>query len=286
MNVRRRIHLPRSFFHIMNRGARKVGIFADEIDRRIFVNMLGRFATNYEVPVLGWCLMPNHYHVETDTDGPNLCAMMRDLDGNYARSFNERHDTTGCLFQGPFKSVLIDDAIGVAHVNRYIHLNSLDIGERPSLYRWSSCGNYLGLVDPPSWLDLEPVRRILRNEDLSDTENYARYLQEGLETRPRKSRKADPFSDFSVEWIRFLEERCIERLAGKQAALGRLSLQSVVCYLAFRLQGVPAELVAEYFGYGSVMTVRKTSRRVQERIEGDPAFGELIRTVLISATQK
>ena len=97
MDIRRhRMELPRGYFHIYNRGARKVSIFADQADRRIFVSLLGRFATKYEIGVLAWCLMPNHYHLEADTDGPRLCGMMRDLDGNYARSFNERHDTSGC----------------------------------------------------------------------------------------------------------------------------------------------------------------------------------------------
>jgi len=45
MEVRRRVNLPRAYFHVMNRGARKVSIFADEADRKIFVSLLGRFAS-------------------------------------------------------------------------------------------------------------------------------------------------------------------------------------------------------------------------------------------------
>ena len=284
MEVRRRINLPRGVFHVMNRGARKVSIFADEPDRRIFVRMLGRFAMKYEVPILAWCLMPNHYHLEPDTDGRRLCAMMRDLDGNYARSFNERHETSGGLFQGPFKSILIEDLIGMAHVSRYIHLNPVDLGEAPAAYRWSSCAEYLGLRERPAWLDLDPVTLAIRNEDRGDVENYRQYLQEGLD-RPRKSKKQEPLADFHAEWIRYLEAQCIERLTGKEHLLGRVSLQSLVCYIAHRLHRVAADLVAEYFGC-SPRTVRSNCSRVHQRASDDPLLQEAIRSAIISATQK
>jgi len=208
--------------------------------------------------------MPNHNHLEPDTDGPRLCGMMRDLDGNYARSFNE-------------------DAVGVAHVSRYIHLNPVGLEESPFRYRWSSCGSYLGLTEAPPWLDRTPVTTILRNEDLSDLENYRRYLQEGLEL-PRRPRKADPLSDFHEEWMRFLEERCIERLAGKESLLGRISLRSLVCYVAHRIHRMPAQRVAEYFGV-SAATVRNVGTRVHERAAKDPLLAEAIRSATNSATQ-
>jgi REP element-mobilizing transposase RayT len=269
----------------MNRGARKVIIFADETDRRIFVSLLGRFATKYEVPIMAWCLMPNHYHLESDTDGARLCPMMRDLDGNYARSFNERHKTSGCLFQGPFKSILIEDPVGIAHVSRYIHLNPADLREAPAAYRWSSCADYVGLREAPPWLDLAPVTQAIRNEDCGDVENYSRYLEEGL-ARPRPAKKTDPLSEFSVEWVRFREERCIEKLAGKELHLGHLSIQSLVCYVAHRVHRVPAEFIAEYFGYSRPAVVRRAASRVQDRADEDLHFREFLRTDIISATQK
>src|SRR5205085_8010509 len=113
----------------MNRGARKVSIFADQTDRNTFRNLLGCFAEKHSVKILAWCLMPNHYHLQPDYEGTPLSLMMRDLNRTYARRFNERHGTTGCLFQGPFKSMLIRDLDGLAYVNRYIHLNLVDLGQ-------------------------------------------------------------------------------------------------------------------------------------------------------------
>jgi REP element-mobilizing transposase RayT len=277
--------LPRSTFHVYNRGARKVSIFADQADRRIFVSLLGRFALKHDVRILSWCLMPNHYHLEPDTDGPRLCGMMRDLDGNYARSFNQRHQSTGCLFQGPFKSTVIEDREGLAYVSRYIHLNPVDLNEAPRSYRWSSCAVYLGTAEAPAWLDAGPVIEALRNEDCSDIESYERYLQAGVD-RPRKPRKPDPLEDFHGEWIRHLEEKSIERLTGKESLLAGLPIRSLVCFIAHRLHRVPADTVAEYFGYSSPGSVRTACWRIQNRLDQDPQLQEALSLVDKRASQK
>ncbi len=268
----------------MNRGARKVSIFADTSDRRIFVGLLGRFATKYKIKILAWCLMPNHYHLEPDADGTSLCGMMRDLDGNYARSFNERHNTSGCLFQGPFKSMLLQDSEGLACVSRYIHLNPVDMGQDPRSYHWSSCSNYLGHVPAPPWMDIGPVMKAMGSLRRSGAESYAEYFEEGLR-RPRRKKSDNPHSDFQFEWIRHLEEKCIERLLGKESLLGRIRIQSLVCYLAFRIHHIAADTIAAYFGYTSSEAVRVLCHRLQKRIESDPDFAEAVETANVSATQ-
>jgi len=285
IQVRRRIGLPKSWFHVMNRGARKVSIFADEVDRNIFRGLLGRFAEKYSVKVLAWCLMPNHYHIQPDCEGTPLSLMMRDLDGTYARVFNARHGTTGCLFQGPFKSMLIRDPDGLAYVNRYIHLNPLDLGQPPASYCWSSCGAYLGIANVPSWMDLEPVRQVLRIPGRSDAESYASYLRQRRQRRKVRKRQ-DPVGDFYTEWIRRLEERCIEKLVGREDALRRISAATLTTWIAHRMDGLPAGIIASFFGYASAATVRAICGRIQQRLTEDPAFADALGSVTISATQK
>lgn len=281
MEVRKRIGYPKSVFHVMNRGARKVGIFADDTDRKIFRGLLGRFAEKHSVTLLGWCLMPNHYHLQPDCEGTPLSMMMRDLDRTYARSFNERHGTTGCLFQGPFKSMVIQDREGIAYVNRYIHLNPIDLGRTAEGYSWSSCGAYLGTSKIPSWMDLEPVMAILRTPERSDAESYAYYLEQGFQRRKRRPKKSkDPIGSFYMEWIRHLEERCLDKLLGREEVLGKVSVPTLVAWLAHRVQNIPAKVVADFYGYGSAATVRANCTRMQERLDEDPE----LRAALASAT--
>jgi REP element-mobilizing transposase RayT len=284
IRVRKRVGLPKSWFHVMNRGARKVSIFADEDDRAIFRGLMAKFAERYSVKILGWCLMPNHYHLQPDCEGTPLTLMMRDLDGTYARVFNGRHDTTGCLFQGPFKSMLIRDREGLAYVNRYIHLNPLDLGQSPAAYRWSSCVAYLGLQPVPAWMDLEPVLQQLRTPGLTDAEAYDLYMSQRRRRRKVK-RRQDPVGDFYTEWIRHLEERCIEKTIGQDEILGHCSVPTLVAWLAQRAYGVPAETIAQFFGQ-TPGAVRAASVRVQERMSEDPKLADFLERFIESPGRK
>jgi REP element-mobilizing transposase RayT len=280
INVRKRVGLPKGWFHVMNRGARKVSIFADEDDRAIFRGLMAKFAERYSVKILGWCLMPNHYHIQPECEGTPLTYMMRDLDGTYARVFNRRHGMTGCLFQGPFKSMLIRDLEGLAYVNRYIHLNPLDLGQSPAAYRWSSCGVYLGVQPVPSWMELEPVQQQLRLPEMSDAEAYSCYLSKRRRRRKVK-RRQDPVGDFYTEWIRHLEEKCIEKMVGQEDVLGQVTATTLIAWIAQRGYGVPAEMIAKFFGH-SPGSIRVASVRVEQRIAEDPFFAEAVQRIIDS----
>ena len=71
MEIKRRVGLPPTTLHVMNRGARRVAIYADDHDRRMFVGRLGPLSEKYGVTLHAWCLMPNHYHLESSSRGIN-----------------------------------------------------------------------------------------------------------------------------------------------------------------------------------------------------------------------
>jgi len=285
MEIKRRVGLPRMYFHVMNRGARGVSIFSGEEDRSLFVGLLGRFALKYEVDIVSWCLMPNHYHMEPDSEGSALCEMMRDLDGTYARVYNERHGTSGCLFQGPFKSMAIPDEEGLAYVSRYIHANPRSMGTPPEEYRWSSCRSYLGLAPVPSWLAPSPVLGHCRQAGMSDVEAYRHYLAAAPPAIRRSSSKTDGLGDFYLEFIRHMEGRLAERLVPLNGLLGHVSLRTVVTWMVHCLQGVPAGAIAEYYGHKGEGTVRALVGRFGARLEGDPHLKETLLSVNVPATR-
>jgi REP element-mobilizing transposase RayT len=279
MEIKRRIGLPRMSFHVMNRGARKVSIFAGDADRSLFVSLLGRFATKYDVRITSWCLMPNHYHLEPTAEGTPLSLMMRDLDGTYARAFNDRHDTTGCLFQGPFKSMAIEYDEGLLFVSRYIHRNPDDLREAPKSYRWSSCRSYIGLEPSPEWLDTSRVLAQVRDASMSDGEAYLRYLQAAPPKRKRRATPKKSADGFHLEWIRFLEERSSERLLGLEGLLDRTALSTIVAWAARRIYGIPAAAISEYFGYRSVAAVYAIASRFQRRLSEEPDLEQALQVL-------
>lgn len=284
MNIRRRIGLPRMFFHAMNRGARKAIIFQNDADKKIFINLMGRFCLKHGVKLSSWCLMPNHYHTEPDGEGTSLSRMMHDLDGTYARFYNETYNGSGCLFQGPYKTMSIGTEQGLAHVSRYIHLNSRDLGVHPIEYPWSSCRAYLGLEPVPPWLDPWPVLRQFGEDLESSRRNYRFYL----ESSPPRRRKAppgeDPVEDFLVDYIGHLEslwsDRC--RLLGWPPRT--LSLSAFVCWYAHCREKMPFQVLREYFGMSSIGSVRSTISRFGRRLREDVDLAKWLAQVDILAS--
>ena len=275
MKLRKRMGLPRQYFHVMNRGARKLTIFTDDQDRSLFVRLLGRFATKHGVSIISWCLMPNHAHVEPETEGTPLCSMMHDLEGNYARAFNKRHGTSGCIFQGPFVCTEIRDAAGLAYVSRYIHLNPCPLGVSPLTYRWSSVRSYLGQTWTPEWLNPQPVLSLMGTDRQSQIEGYRRYLAEAPKRR-RRRRSMDAFGDFFLEFMRHLEERFTERLIMAHGRLGGVSPRSVLAWAARRIYEVPIQIVSRYLGYADINSVSVAARRIEQRLESAPHVRRLL----------
>ena len=279
MEIKRRMGLPRMMFHVFDRGARKVSIFAGDEDRGLFVDLFGKFALKYEVRITSWCLMPNHYHVEPDGEGTPLCRLMHDLNGTYSKIYNQRHGMTGCLFQGPFRTTSIGDAAGLAYVSRYIHTNPAPLHVAPEEYRWSSCRAYLGLDPCPPWLDPSPVLSLMGDDRVSQQRAYLAYLKAAPPRRRKLRRSFDPMEDFYREYVRHLEEKCSEAMVEVGEVLGRVTLRTLVCWLAHHARGIPAAPIAQFFGYQGEETVRTLVSRFQSRLEGDPALLRAVQTV-------
>jgi len=87
-----------------------------------------------------YCLMGNHYHLLLETPDPNLSLGMRQLNGVYTQSFNRRHSRTGHVFQGRFKSILVEKESHLLELCRYIVLNPVaaHMVSHPADYTWSS----------------------------------------------------------------------------------------------------------------------------------------------------
>src|SRR3954454_8000847 len=104
-----RIEYPGSFWHITQRGNERRPTFDDDIDRRRMLELLGEAACRFNWIVTAYALMTDQYHLvlelnEVDT----LSRGLKWLNGTYAQYFNRRHERVGHLFQGRFKSFLID----------------------------------------------------------------------------------------------------------------------------------------------------------------------------------
>lgn len=279
MNVRRRVGLPLMPFHVMNRGARRANIFRDDKDRRLFVDLLGRFCKKNGIKLTAWCLMANHYHTEPSAEGTPLTQLMHDLDGTYARLFNEKYDLNGCLFQGRFKSMSISGDRGLAYVSRYIHLNPRDVGQDPLRYPWSSCRSYLGLEPVPEWLDPMPVLRQFGASLEESQRNYRFYLESAPPRRRKSSPGEEPLEDFLVDYVGHLDNMWTERWMQSGSPKGLESRSALVCWYAQRREGIRPHILQEYYGYSSPGTVRVLASRFAKRLRDEPELADWVERV-------
>lgn len=192
----------------------------DDRDRRRFLQLLGRTARQRRWKLLAFVLMSNHYHLLFETPETNLSRGMKDLDGDYASWFNVRHERVGHLFQGRFKSHLVDSDTYLLEVARYIVLNPVRAGmvQSPGAWRWSSYGATAGLMTPPPWLDPKPILMRLDTTSPSQAaEEYRRFVAAGTgETAsPWENLVAQTFLG-GEEFLRAIEERIHERQRSRE----------------------------------------------------------------------
>ena len=181
-----RVQYPGAVYHLMARGDHGQAVFKDDFDCNLFLQTLGEACEKTGWRVYAYVLMANHYHLLAQTPEPNLVAGMKWLQGVYTQRYNARHGLHGHLFQGRYKSVLVDgrrDENHVQVVSTYIHLNPararlIRIGEEPlKAYRWSSYPAYLSRPSQrPWWLSPEPVLESLHLGP-RDTRGYEAYLE-------------------------------------------------------------------------------------------------------------
>ncbi|MDX8397956.1 MAG: transposase [Mariprofundaceae bacterium] len=149
-----RIEYPGAFYHLTARGNDQAKIYFDDEDRCRFLQLLAQEITQQRWVCYAYCLMDNHYHLLVETPEANLVTGMRRLNGVYTQGFNRRHGHVGHVFQGRYKSILVEKDSYLLVLARYIALNPVRAGmiETPSSYRWSSYRSCAGLDEAPQWL--------------------------------------------------------------------------------------------------------------------------------------
>ena len=122
-----RIQYPGAVYHLTHRGNEKKAIFHDDADRKQFLALLAQSIEIYDVILHSYVLMSNHFHLLAETPLGNLSEFMRHFNITYTSYFNRRYKRSGNLYQGRFKSFLIDKENYLSRVSRYIHLNPVKI---------------------------------------------------------------------------------------------------------------------------------------------------------------
>jgi len=132
---------PGVAIHVIQRGNNRQICFAEEADIKAYANWLREGAEKYSIAIHAWVFMTNHVHLlmtPSDTNGISGCMQL--LGRTYVRSYNYRYRRTGTLFEGRFKSCLVQAQNYLLACQRYIELNPMRGGmvKDPADYLWSS----------------------------------------------------------------------------------------------------------------------------------------------------
>lgn len=143
-----RLFLPGCAQHVIQRGNNREACFYSEPDYKAYLGFLKDVATKYEVAIHAFVLMTNHVHLlVTPRDEQGVSRMMQAQGRKYVQYFNFTHGRTGTLWEGRYKSTLVDADNYLLTVYRYIELNPVRANRvaHASEYPWSSYqGNALG----------------------------------------------------------------------------------------------------------------------------------------------
>jgi putative transposase len=103
-----RLEFPGAIYHVTSRGNARQAIFLDDHDRLNFLDILGNIIGRSNWLCHAYCLMDNHYHLLIENIDPNLSLGMRQLNGVYTQTFNRKHNRVGHVFQGRYKSIIVE----------------------------------------------------------------------------------------------------------------------------------------------------------------------------------
>jgi len=171
-----RLEFAGALYHITSRGDRREDIYEDDADRSSFLSILDKTSELCNWACHAYCLMDNHYHILIETPNANLSKGKRQLNGVYTQTFNRAHNRVGHVFQGRYKSILIEKHSYLLELARYIVLNPVRANMVPLAadWPWSSYLSTAGQSKGPACFHTD---WLLANFDQNKAEAIERYKQ-------------------------------------------------------------------------------------------------------------
>lgn len=152
-----RVQFEGALYHLVVRANNRQPLFRDHRDRRRYLELLSRYRGQFGCRLYAYVLMSRRVHLLLETPRGNLSKVMQCLGTSYTSYFNRRHRRRGTLFDGRYRSYLVDKESTLLEITRYIHRNHFPLRLKQKRdYPWSSYRIYLGR-GVPDLVETEPV---------------------------------------------------------------------------------------------------------------------------------
>jgi len=177
-----RLELPDVPRHVTQRGINKGAIFLDADDRHHFRRLLRSAFRDHRIALHAFVLMDNHFHLLLTPGAVGTRSRAMEWVGqSYVQAFNLRHKRCGALWQGRFKSCLVQSEHYLLMVMRYIEPNPVraSMVDAPENYRWSSVHTHLARARDPL-ITPHPLYLAMGQDPTERANAYRRWLDAGI----------------------------------------------------------------------------------------------------------
>ena len=289
-----RIEFPGAFYHVTARGNERKAVFKSIKDREQFFSYLESASNRYGAIIHAYCLMDNHYHILIETPLGNLSKIMQHINSAYTTYFNIKRDRSGHLFQGRYKSILVEVDEYAKELSRYIHLNPVraKMLKTPEEYQWSSYSYYADKRKAPEWLYRDFILGYFGKRLSTSQRNYRKFVY-SLVGEVYDS----PFTDviYSVilgshEYAQEIKDTFLRKIPQDRELPALLELvdspdidiiskivdsviqtddrlaKQIKLYFCHRYSGLKLKEIGKYFGIGE-SGVSQTSHRLSDKLK-------------------
>ena len=216
-----RLTVPGYPHHIIQRGNNRQAIFSSVADYQMLLGLLDENAHKFGVAVHGYVLMSNHFHLlATPSTEEGLPQMMQAVGRRYVRYFNDSQARSGTLWEGRYRSTLIETERYLLACMVYIDLNPVRAGlvKDASDHPWSSYGHYVGLrtdrlVTP------HPLYWTLGNTPFAREAAYAELVRAGTTREQQDALTRSALSGWALggeSFVADLQKRTARRVVKNQ----------------------------------------------------------------------
>jgi putative transposase len=202
-----RLTLAHQPHHVIQRGNNRQPIFVDRADHETLLSLLGENAVRHRVALHAYVLMDNHFHLlATPSTADGLPQWMQAVGRRYVRYFNDRHGRTGTLWEGRYKSTLIQADRYLLACMAYMDLNPVRAGSVAEArdYPWSSHGHYAGLRHD-RLLTPHPLYWALGNTPFDREAAYAELVRAGVSGADQETLTDATLHGWAIGDPKFLE---------------------------------------------------------------------------------
>ncbi|HUL92040.1 MAG TPA: transposase [Burkholderiales bacterium] len=221
MPRRARLRIAGAPLHIIQRGNNRGACFFADQDYGRYLQHLEELALRYACAIHAHVLMSNHVHLLLTPGRPEGASpLMKHLGQRYVQYVNRVYGRSGTLWEGRFRSSIVQAEAYLLRCQRYIELNPVRAGmvDSPGAYRWSSFGaNALGRRD--TLITPHPVFRALGLDDSSRRAAYLELFRSELASGELEEIRVSTNAGYALGSERFRKE--IAAALGRRAGPGR-----------------------------------------------------------------